>query len=105
MALPPTQRRVEGTEIAFRELWGEPFVAAPPETAAWRDHWQAADGREGLPVRVGAGTEQPDDWLGAIAGGDRGLGTGRRTEPVVRDYVRNSVRDSVRCRPDLASTP
>src|SRR5690606_10768244 len=48
--------------IAFRELWDEPFVAAPAETGRWRDFWLAADEREGHPVRVGAVTDQPDDW-------------------------------------------
>ncbi|MFE7311610.1 LysR family transcriptional regulator [Streptomyces sp. NPDC057555] len=55
--------------IAFRELWDEPFVAAPPETGRWRDYWLATDEREGHPVRIGAVTDQPDDWLSAIANG------------------------------------
>lgn len=57
--------------IAFRDLWDEPFVAAPAETGAWRDWWLAADEREGHPVRIGAVTRtgQTDDWLTAIANG------------------------------------
>ena len=57
--------------IAFRDLWDEPFVAAPAETGAWRDWWLAADEREGHPVRIGAvtSTGQTDDWLTAIANG------------------------------------
>ncbi|GGU91770.1 LysR family transcriptional regulator [Streptomyces filipinensis] len=69
VALPSGHPLAGRTGIAFRELWDEPFVAAPEETGAWRDHWLAADEREGRPVRVGAVTEQPDDWLSAIANG------------------------------------
>lgn len=72
VALPGTHPLAARETIAFRDLWDEPFVAAPPETAArgaWRDFWLAADEREGHPVRVGAVTEQPDDWLSAIANG------------------------------------
>ncbi|MFE1906572.1 LysR family transcriptional regulator [Streptomyces gardneri] len=56
-------------EIPFSELWDEPFVAAPPETGPWRDYWLAVDAREGRPALVGAVTENPDDWLTAIANG------------------------------------
>lgn len=55
--------------VEFRELWDEPFVAASPETGAWRDHWLAAEERDGHPVRVGAVTTRPDEWLGAVAAG------------------------------------
>ncbi|MGV9929786.1 LysR substrate-binding domain-containing protein [Streptomyces olivaceoviridis] len=67
---PPSTHRLAGrAEIAFRELWDEPFVAAPAEPGAWRDHWPVAGECEGRPVRIGAATEQPDDWLCAIVGG------------------------------------
>ncbi|MFJ6054834.1 LysR family transcriptional regulator [Streptomyces sp. NPDC092307] len=55
--------------VEFRELWDEPFVAAGAETGAWREHWLAAQEREGHPVRVGAVTSRPDEWLGAVAAG------------------------------------
>ncbi|MFI8951415.1 LysR family transcriptional regulator [Streptomyces sp. NPDC053750] len=55
--------------VEFRELWDEPFVAAGAETGAWRKHWLADDEREGHPVRVGAVTKRPDEWLGAVAAG------------------------------------
>ncbi|MFD6422572.1 LysR family transcriptional regulator [Streptomyces sp. NPDC060198] len=55
--------------VEFRELWDEPFVAAGAETGAWREHWLAAQEREGNPVRVGAVTSRPDEWLGAVAAG------------------------------------
>lgn len=74
--------------IAFRELWDEPFVAAPQETGAWRDHWLAADEREGHPVRVGAVTEQPDDWLNAIA---NGYGIALAPQSAARFYARPGV--------------
>ena len=61
----------ERSEVAFRDLWDEPFVAAPTETGWWRDWWLAAGERDGHPVRIGAVTDsgQPDDWLTAIANG------------------------------------
>ncbi|MEU9800918.1 LysR family transcriptional regulator [Streptomyces sp. NPDC051000] len=55
--------------VEFRELWDEPFVAAGAETGAWRDYWLATEEREGHPLRVGAVTNRPDEWLGAVAAG------------------------------------
>ncbi|MFJ8190926.1 LysR family transcriptional regulator [Streptomyces sp. NPDC096094] len=74
--------------IAFRDLWDEPFVAAPPETGRWREYWLAADERGGHPVRVGAVTEQPDDWLSAIA---NGYGIALAPESAARFYTRPGV--------------
>ncbi|WP_419248805.1 LysR substrate-binding domain-containing protein [Streptomyces melanogenes] len=56
-------------EVAFRDLWDEPFVAGAAGSGRWRDDWLAIEEREGHPVRVGAVGEQPDEWLGAIADG------------------------------------
>ncbi|POX58481.1 LysR family transcriptional regulator [Streptomyces sp. Ru62] len=88
VALPSTHPLAERAEIAFRELWDEPFVAAPPETGAWRDHWLAAGEREGRPVRIGAVTEQPDDWLSAIASG---YGIALAPASAARFYARPGV--------------
>lgn len=55
--------------VEFRELWDEPFVAAGAESGAWREHWLAVQEREGHPVRVGAVTSRPDEWLAAVAVG------------------------------------
>ncbi|MEW2288723.1 LysR family transcriptional regulator [Streptomyces sp. NPDC047841] len=88
VALPSTHRLAERARIAFRELWDEPFVAAPPETGAWRDHWLAAGEREGRPVRIGAVTEQPDDWLSAIASG---YGIALAPASAARFYARPGV--------------
>ncbi|MFG3250628.1 LysR family transcriptional regulator [Streptomyces sp. NPDC048187] len=74
--------------IDFRELRDEPFVAAPPETGAWRAYWLAADERDGHPVRVGAVTEHPDDWLTAIA---NGYGVALAPESAARFYTRPGV--------------
>ncbi|MFG2339851.1 LysR substrate-binding domain-containing protein [Streptomyces yangpuensis] len=67
--LPARHPLAESETVEFRELWDEPFVAAGAETGAWREHWLAAAEREGHPVRVGAVTSRPDEWLGAVAGG------------------------------------
>ncbi|GHF53842.1 LysR family transcriptional regulator [Streptomyces morookaense] len=69
VALPAAHPLAARACIPFRDLWDEPFVAAPPETGGWRDHWLAADERDGRPVRIGAVTDQPDAWLSAIANG------------------------------------
>ncbi|WP_106401740.1 LysR family transcriptional regulator [Actinocorallia populi] len=72
VALPAAHPRAAREVIPFSDLWDEPFVAAPAETGRWRDHWLAADEREGRPVRIGAVTDRPDDWLSAVANG-RGI--------------------------------
>ncbi|OMI41198.1 LysR family transcriptional regulator [Streptomyces sparsogenes] len=67
--LPARHPLANNGTVEFRELWDEPFVAAGAETGAWREHWLAAEEREGHPVRVGAVTSRPDEWLGAVAAG------------------------------------
>lgn len=71
VALPAAHPLAGRDQISFRDLWDQPFVAAPAETGWWRDWWLAVDERDGHPVRIGAVTEtgQPDDWLTAIASG------------------------------------
>ncbi|MGA5192681.1 LysR family transcriptional regulator [Streptomyces exfoliatus] len=69
VVLPDDHPLAVRAEIPFPALWDEPFVAAPPETGPWHDYWLAVDAREGRPVRIGAVTENPDDWLTAIANG------------------------------------
>jgi DNA-binding transcriptional LysR family regulator len=88
VALPSTHPLAGSDSIAFRELWEEPFVAAPPETGGWRDYWLAADEREGHPVRIGAVTEHPDDWLSAIA---NGYGIALAPQSAARFYARPGV--------------
>lgn len=67
--LPAGHRLADRDSIAFRELWDDPFVAAPPDSGAWRDWWLATDAREGHPTVIGTETRTPDDWLNAIANG------------------------------------
>ncbi|MGV9894463.1 LysR family transcriptional regulator [Streptomyces tendae] len=88
VALPATHPLAGRETIDFRELWDEPFVAAPPETGPWREYWLAADERDGHPVRIGAVTEQPDDWLTAIA---NGYGVALAPESAARFYTRPGV--------------
>ncbi|MET7346089.1 LysR family transcriptional regulator [Streptomyces sp. NPDC005547] len=65
--LPARHPLANRETVEFRELWDEPFAAAGAETGAWREYWLAE--RDGHPVRVGAVTTRPDEWLGAVAGG------------------------------------
>lgn len=88
VALAAGHPLAERPEIAFRELWDEPFVTAPAATGSWRDHWLATDEREGRPVRVGAVTEHPDDWLSAIA---NGYGIALAPASAARFYARPGV--------------
>jgi DNA-binding transcriptional LysR family regulator len=88
VALAATHPYATRDLIPFRELWDEPFVAAPTETGPWRDYWLAADEREGHPIRIGAVTEHPDDWLSAIASG---YGIALAPESAARFYARPGV--------------
>jgi len=67
--LPAWHPLATSETVEFRELWDELFVAAGPESGTWREYWLAAGERDGHPVRVGAVTSRPDEWLGAVAGG------------------------------------
>jgi DNA-binding transcriptional LysR family regulator len=88
VALPEGHPLAACEVIPFRDLLDEPFVAAPPETGRWREYWLATDERDGHPVRVGAVTEQPDDWLSAIA---NGYGIALAPESATRFYTRPGV--------------
>jgi DNA-binding transcriptional LysR family regulator len=90
VALPATHPLAGREHVSFRDLWDEPFVAAPAETGWWRDWWLATGEREGHPVRIGAVTEtgQPDDWLTAIA---NGYGVALAPESGARYYARPGV--------------
>src|SRR6266702_3407448 len=70
VALPVTHPLAAADQICFRQLWDEPFVAAPAQTGLWRDYHLATAERQGHPVRIGAVTDQPDAYLTAIANGD-----------------------------------
>lgn len=90
VALPATHPLTARDQIEFRELWDEPFVAAPAATGTWRDWWLATEERAGHPVRIGAVTDtgQPDDWLIAIANGD---GVALAPESATRYYARPGI--------------
>ncbi|MFF9870017.1 LysR family transcriptional regulator [Streptomyces sp. NPDC013953] len=88
VALPAGHPLAPRDVIPFRDLWNEPFVAAPPETGRWRDQWLAIDERDGHPVRIGAVTDQPDDWLSAIA---NGYGIALAPASAARFYARPGI--------------
>ena len=85
VVLPATHPLAAREQIPFRELWDEPFLAAPVETGWWRDYWLATAEREGHPVRIGFVTDQPDAWLTAIA---NGYGVALAPESAARYYAR-----------------
>jgi DNA-binding transcriptional LysR family regulator len=88
VALPAAHPFAARELIPFQDLWDEPFVAAPAETGRWRDHWLAAGERGGRPVRVGAVTDRPDDWLSAIA---NGYGIALAPASAARFYARPGI--------------
>lgn len=88
VALPAAHPLAARDQIPFRDLWDEPFVAAPPETGWWRDYWLAVDERDSHPPHIGATTDQPDDWLQAIA---NGYGVALAPESAARFYSRPGV--------------
>lgn len=88
VALPSAHPFAARDLIPFRDLWDEPFVAAAPESGWWRDYWLATDARGGHPVRIGAVTDQPDEWLSAIASG---YGIALAPESAARFYARPGV--------------
>ncbi|SHF86634.1 LysR family transcriptional regulator [Streptoalloteichus hindustanus] len=88
VALPSAHPLATRDVIPFRDLWDEPFVAAPDETGWWRDYWLATDDRDGRPPRIGATTDHPDDWLQAIA---NGYGIALAPQSSARFYARPGV--------------
>jgi DNA-binding transcriptional LysR family regulator len=88
IAMSATHPLATRPEIAFEELRDEPFVAAPVETGPWRDYWLATDARAGHPAHIGAITDQPDDWLNAIA---NGYGIALAPESASRFYARPGI--------------
>jgi DNA-binding transcriptional LysR family regulator len=88
VALPATHRLAGHTEIAFHDLWDEPFIATPADSGWWRDYWLATDERNDHPVRIGAIAHNPDEWLTAIA---NGYGISLTPEATARFYQRPGV--------------
>ena len=88
VALPVPHPLAARDRICFRQLWDEPFVAAPAETGIWRDYHLATAERQGHPVRIGAVTDQPDAYLTAIANGD---GIALVPESASRYYARPGI--------------
>ncbi|MFM9371411.1 LysR family transcriptional regulator [Streptomyces sp. Da 82-17] len=88
-ALASTHPLADRARLDFAELWDEPFVAAPPTTGPWCDYWLAAEARPAdRPVRIGAVTDQPDEWLSAIA---NGYGIALAPASAARFYARPGV--------------
>lgn len=69
VAMPSAHPLAGRSSVDFRELWDDPVIVAPALKGNWREHWLALSERDGREVRVGAVTDHPDEFLGAIAGG------------------------------------
>jgi len=84
-------RLADRARIDAAELRDESFVAAPAQTGAWRDYWLGGNevsGPDGPPVRIGAVTTRPDEWLVAIGNGD---GVALAPESAARFYLRPGI--------------
>ncbi|NGN68111.1 LysR family transcriptional regulator [Streptomyces sp. A7024] len=88
VVLPSSHPLAARDEIAFQELWDEPVVAPVPETGQWRDYWLGTEERVGHPARIGAVTENPDEWLTAVA---NGYGIALAPESAARFYPRPGI--------------
>lgn len=88
VALPATHPLADRDRIDFKDLLDEPFIVAPDTAGRWRDYWLATDERDGHPVRIGAVTDQTDDWLSAIA---NGYGIALAPESSARFHARPGV--------------
>ncbi|NUS95623.1 MAG: LysR family transcriptional regulator [Nocardia sp.] len=88
VALAAGHPLAERESIAFEDLLDEPFVAAPAATGAWRHYWLGADERAGWTPRIGAVTDQPDEWLSAIA---NGYGVALAPQSSARFYARPGI--------------
>jgi len=88
VALPAAHPLAGRAQVSFRQLWDEPFVAAPEETGRWRDYHLATAERQGHPPRIGYVTSQPDGFLTAIA---NGYGIALVPESAARYYARPGI--------------
>ncbi|MDI3419409.1 LysR family transcriptional regulator [Streptomyces luteolus] len=90
VAVLPSGHVLAGRErLDFPELWDEPFIAAPLTTGPFRDYWLAAEARPAdRPAKIGAVTDQPDEWLSAIA---NGYGIALAPASAARFYARPGV--------------
>ena len=88
VALPASHPLAARAQVSFRQLWDEPFVAAPEETGRWRDYHLATAERRGHPARIGYVTDQPDAFLTAIA---NGYGIALVPESAARYYARPGI--------------
>ena len=88
VALPAAHPLAARAQVSFRQLWDEPFVAAPEETGRWRDYHLATAERQGHPPRIGYVTSQPDGFLTAIA---NGYGIALVPESAARYYARPGI--------------
>jgi DNA-binding transcriptional LysR family regulator len=76
------------TEVDFRDLLDEPFIALPASAGRLRDFWLATDARDGRPVHVAAEAASAEEKFELIASG---VGVGLLSEGNVALYARPDI--------------
>jgi DNA-binding transcriptional LysR family regulator len=69
VAMPETHPLAGRDAVGFAELLDEPFLALPESAGPLRDHFLAADAREGRPARVGAEVSGTEETYEALVAG------------------------------------
>jgi DNA-binding transcriptional LysR family regulator len=69
LALPPGHRLAGRTRVHLDDILDEPFLALPASSGEARDHWLAADARQGRPTLIGAEIASIEETVEALAAG------------------------------------
>lgn len=72
VALPERHHLASRSEIDFKELLHEPFLALPKSAGPLRDHWLGMPARDGKPPMIGAEITSADETYEALVDG-RGI--------------------------------
>lgn len=69
VALPAAHPLAQRSDVAFRDLLDEPFLALPESAGVLRSYWLAEDAREGRGTRIGAVVTTAEETFEAVANG------------------------------------
>jgi DNA-binding transcriptional LysR family regulator len=98
VALPPGHRLSGRDRVDIADLLDEPFLALPASNAPLRDHWLAADARDGRPAVIGAEIAGTDEAVEALTAGLGVCLIAAGNAPLIS-------RDGVTCRPVTGLAP